>query len=174
MKEELRIIKEFTEYMASNTGDIYSLYDTSKRRRLEPYKLKPFNKGGYGKVELNGMNRHVSRLVLETFCPWKEGQGKLCLHNDGNPGNNHISNLRWGTAKENSEDMVKHGTVVKGEKVYNCKIRVKDVLDIVKRKKAGEYYLVLANEYGVGISTIVDIIKGRTWTHITKGVLNEV
>ncbi len=49
------------------------------------------------------------RLVLVTFvgpCP-PDMEG---CHNDGNPGNNHLDNLRWDTSTANHYDMVKHGT----------------------------------------------------------------
>jgi hypothetical protein len=32
-----------------------------------------------------------------------------CRHLDGNPSNNRPDNLRWGTAKENAADMIRHG-----------------------------------------------------------------
>jgi flavin-dependent thymidylate synthase len=41
--------------------------------------------------------------------PDNEDQVSVC-HNDGNSLNNTLDNLRWGTPKENSEDMVTHGT----------------------------------------------------------------
>lgn len=53
---------------------------------------------------------HVHRLVLEAFrgpCP----EGMECRHIDGNQQNNWLSNLAWGTAKENAEDRVLQGRV---------------------------------------------------------------
>lgn len=41
--------------------------------------------------------------------PDNEDQVSVC-HNDGNSLNNTLDNLRWGTPKENSKDMVTHGT----------------------------------------------------------------
>jgi hypothetical protein len=34
----------------------------------------------------------------------------VCRHLDGNPINNRLENLRWGTHKENKADAIKHGT----------------------------------------------------------------
>lgn len=51
----------------------------------------------------------VHRLVLETFvgpCP----PGMEACHNDGNPANNHVSNLRWDTGSSNMLDKRRHGT----------------------------------------------------------------
>lgn len=51
----------------------------------------------------------VHRLVLEAWvrqCP----TGYECCHNDGDPTNNVVSNLRWDTRKNNALDAVRHGT----------------------------------------------------------------
>lgn len=50
----------------------------------------------------------VHRLVLEAFvgpCP----PGMEGCHNDGNPANNHVSNLRWDTSSANKQDVLRHG-----------------------------------------------------------------
>lgn len=50
----------------------------------------------------------VHRLVLEAFVgPRPPGQHGC--HHDGDPTNNHLSNLRWDTPKSNTADMVRHG-----------------------------------------------------------------
>lgn len=52
----------------------------------------------------------VGRLVLMAFDgPIPEGKPWV-LHWDDNPDNNRLSNLRWGTAQENTLDSVRNGT----------------------------------------------------------------
>jgi hypothetical protein len=58
---------------------------------------------GKGKVFV----RYVHRLVLEAFVGFCPG-GMQCCHGDGNTANNHLSNLRWDTAKANAADKVRH------------------------------------------------------------------
>jgi hypothetical protein len=56
--------------------------------------------------------RYVHRIVLESFvgeCP----PNMVCCHYDGNGANNDITNLRWGTRKENMADKKRHGTAYK-------------------------------------------------------------
>lgn len=51
----------------------------------------------------------VHTLVLTAFvgpCP----DGMECLHRDGDPTNNRVENLRWGTSSQNRLDSVRHGT----------------------------------------------------------------
>lgn len=65
-------------------------------------------------VEKNGhVHRRVHRLVLEAFGRPPEA-GEVCRHLDGNPTNNHISNLAWGSRLENAQDMIQHGRSQKG------------------------------------------------------------
>lgn len=51
----------------------------------------------------------VGALVLTAFvgpCP----PGLECCHNNGNPNDNRVENLRWDTHSENVLDQVRHGT----------------------------------------------------------------
>jgi hypothetical protein len=67
---------------------------------------------GYPRVSLTVsgrvQRRHVHRLVLGVFVgPAPEGH-EGC-HRDGNPENNRLDNLYWGTPSENQYDKVRHG-----------------------------------------------------------------
>lgn len=59
----------------------------------------------------------LHRLVLSAFAgPAPEGfEG---LHGDGDPDNNRLSNLRWGTRSENQFDQVTHGTHANASKTH--------------------------------------------------------
>ena len=70
------------------------------------------DRSGYPRVNLylnKTVRRYgVHRLVLSAFvgpCP----DGMESLHKDGNPGNSHLSNLRYGSSSENTLDIVMHG-----------------------------------------------------------------
>jgi hypothetical protein len=72
--------------------------------------------GGPGRYPTVGLHRNgkrieraVHQLVLVAFrgaCP----EGQVACHNDGNPGNNRLENLRWDTQSNNLRDEVAHGT----------------------------------------------------------------
>lgn len=51
---------------------------------------------------------HIHRLVLFAFVGEPE-VGMECCHNDGDPANNALTNLRWDTPSANSYDTVRHG-----------------------------------------------------------------
>jgi len=51
----------------------------------------------------------IHRLVLTAFSG-PSAEGAEALHGDGNPANNRLDNLTWGTHAENQADQVSHGT----------------------------------------------------------------
>lgn len=58
-------------------------------------------------------------LMLEAFVGPRPIGYQAC-HNDGDPSNNHLSNLRWGTPSENAMDAVIHGRHRNARKTH-CK-----------------------------------------------------
>jgi hypothetical protein len=87
----------------------------------------PPTKAGYPVVNLchdgKQVTVYIHVLVLNTFigeCPL----GMECRHLDGNPMNNQLDNLQWGTSKENGEDRVEHGTSNKGKRIPTWDNRV--------------------------------------------------
>lgn len=125
---------------------------------------------GYSFVCLYDMGRkrrkwRVHILVLTTFvgpCP----DGMVCRHLDGNPSNNHVSNLAWGTPLENSADRITHGTDYRGERVGSSKLKASDAIEIRRRRANGEFLHVLAAEFGVSKYAIYSIAKRLTWNHV--------
>lgn len=109
----------------------------------------------YGKSK----TRLVHQLVLEAFvgpCP----PGHECRHLNGNPADNNLENLEWGTPQENSVDRIVHGNSLRGERHSNHKLSEVEVLKI---KASTDGTSALARRYNVSTSTICDIRKGRTW-----------
>lgn len=83
----------------------------------------PVNSRGYGHVKLarNGKQRHlrIHRLVLAAFigpCP----EGHEGCHIDGDPTNNQLDNLYWGTKQQNMRDKLLHGNNPNANKTH-CK-----------------------------------------------------
>jgi len=83
--------------------------------RIKPSReLRPdVNRKGYHAVKLyrNGKGKAfpIHRLVLISFVGPPHLGMETC-HNNGNPGDNRLSNLRWGTSAENVADQISHGT----------------------------------------------------------------
>lgn len=106
MDEEWKWIKGFeNQYQASNLGRIRSFKSNKNGAILTGNTLKD----GRIRVNLNGKKYLVHRLVLMAFCPELETEENcLVLHKDGNPANNALENLKWGSYKENANDELMH------------------------------------------------------------------
>lgn len=114
------------------------------------------SKGGKAKTYL------VHRLVAAAFlgpCP----EGMQVAHGDGDPTNNHLSNLRYATPAENTGDKVLHGTVLRGSCVGNAKLNEAKVRKI--KRAVGTVYDV-ASEFGISIAQVSRIRNGKRWGHV--------
>lgn len=105
-------------------------------------------------------------LVLEAFvCPMP--YGLETRHRDGNPKNNNLTNLQWGTPKENSEDKKRHGTMPQGELHSRHKLSADDVIKI--RALCGPAR-VIADRFGIGETQVYRIRKFESWKHLHSDV----
>ena len=79
------------------------------------------NKRGHLRVSLSKNGRLyvalVHQIVLEAFVGPRPEKQEV-RHLDGNPENNHLSNLRYGTRSENMYDRVRHGTHYSAKKTH--------------------------------------------------------
>ncbi len=118
--------------------------------------------------------RRVHRMLLETFVEPRP-VGFECRHLDGNKTNNKLENLKWGTPKENSEDMVRHGTSNKG-KTFLYKRGEENPFS---RFKNGEVWLIkkilsktslpqhrIAKMFKTNQTQISQIKRKQIWGHI--------
>ena len=184
MKKEIRPIPDFPKYFISNNGIVYSLQPRSNQP--PPKKMRVLARGkafGYDIVNLmrdkKGHKRFVHRLVLEAFVG-KAPSGYECQHLDGNRSNNNLSNLKWGTRKENQMDRVRHGTSNRGERHPNHKLSKEEVIEIKKLATAynkktrsidkGGNYAEIAKRFGVSKSAVEAIVRGTSWGWLFKEV----
>lgn len=90
-------------------------------RILKPCKAGNSHADGYWRVGLKDNRRerdaYVHELVLEAFVGPRP-DGYTCCHNDGDPFNNHVDNLRWGSRSKNEYDKVFHGTHQQASKTH--------------------------------------------------------
>lgn len=109
------------------------------------------------------------RLVLEAFVGPAPTSRHVVAHWDGDPLNNHYSNLRWATHAENGADKKRHGSH-RGERNSTAKLTPTDVLAIraqypsVRKIRGGVSRL--AEKYGVTPTTIYNAAIGIRWGHI--------
>lgn len=109
------------------------------------------------------ISRRMNRLVLEVFVGPPPTPRHMSLHGDGNSLNNHVSNLRWGTQKENRKDSEVHGTAPFGSVYKHAKLTEEAVREI---RASTEFHRVLAERFGVSMTSISHVKTRATWAHI--------
>lgn len=88
---------------------------TDGRRRTVPARIRKgsVKASGHVKVSLWRDNRettaHVHTLVAEAFIGPRP-EGMYACHNNGDPTDNRVGNIRWGSPSSNSYDKRAHGT----------------------------------------------------------------
>ena len=132
--------------------------------------LKPTIRNGRFFVKLSSKSQTrecaIHRLILETYigpCP----VGMECRHLDGNPQNNNLDNLCWGTRLQNQQDRIKHGTTNCGERNGRSKITEKKVRRIRQMLKIGILSQKrIAQFYQITQMTVSNIKQKRIWKNI--------
>jgi hypothetical protein len=93
------------------------------------------------------------------------------LHRDDDRRGNCLSNLYYGTPKENADDAVRNGKqrpgISLGEKHGSHKLTEIDVIAILAYHAQGKPYRRIANYFGVNEMTVRDVCVGKTWAWFT-------
>ncbi len=156
--EEWRIVLRCRKkYQVSNLGRI--------RNRKTLHIMSPSMSRGYFILNLQGRCRLVHRMVVEAFIG-KFKKGQQTRHLDGNRINNLPENLAIGTAKENCDDTVRHGTRARGEKITCSILRESDIFKIRQMHAVGISNADMCKIYGLSGPAMSHVVCGRTWKHI--------
>jgi hypothetical protein len=152
-------------YEVSSDGRVRSLDRITphgRRRKSQVLSLATIT-GGYQSAELyrNGVGRMraVSVLAAEAFFGPKPNGFDVC-HNDGNPANNALSNLRYDTRASNQADRKIHGTHCIGERSPNARLTW-DAVRVIRA--SDESCELLARRFCVSRKAVWLARKGKTW-----------
>ena len=160
-------IPEFDGYFASSDGYILSKKQ-GHTRVLNPIEgndrhLYVFLYDGQG----NSKKMYVHRLVLMAFVGFPK-DGQECRHLNDIPSDNRIENLVWGTRLENAADKRRNGGLPIGERVKSHKLNEDDIGIIREKYLKGSSSRELANEFNVAHTTILQVVRGERWKHISN------
>jgi hypothetical protein len=124
---------------------------------------------GYGRLSLNKRWSTAHRMSFE-LAYGAIPEGKFILHRCDTPACVRPDHLRLGTPQENTRDMYEKGRAgfagPKGEDNSHAKLTEQEVIAIRQRFARGELIRRLAVEYQVTVSTLSNIVNGRTWKHV--------
>ena len=170
MKTEFKLIEGFPGYRVSKTGIVESclvrrglgrgrgteVVQGDKWRPLKQY-IEP---SGYPVVSLGLGNRTtVARIVLKTLTR-QSTKGEECRHLDGNKLNSNLSNLAWGSSRDNTADQKAIGTLIGGERHGMAKLTNAQV-DEIRKLEGRLTQQKIADMFGVSQCHISDILNGN-------------
>jgi hypothetical protein len=151
-------------YIVSNDGRVFS--DQPWRGTNFRELAQETHKQGYKIVTLSKPRKRmlVHVLVAEAFLP-NRPEGHEVRHLDGNPSNNHVDNLAWGTRQDNIDDSKRHDTFARGSKNGNAILTEDDIVVIRKLIADGCTQVDIADLYGVSKACIASVAT-RSWQHV--------
>jgi hypothetical protein len=125
------------------------------------------DKDGYGQMQISTGNKltkahRVSWMVYKGDIP----KGIKVCHKCDNPPCCNPDHLFLGTTKDNSADMTLKGRSTRGSKNATSKLKDDDIPKIRQLISLGVTLTRIAKDFGVSVSTICEISKGKRWRHI--------
>ena len=154
-------------YVVSDDGRVFST------RTGAPIELsrRVDSAGYYHTVNIRRAGRaaniKVHRLVAAAFLGPSPFPKAHVRHLDGDPLNNHVSNLAWGSASDNMQDMVRHGRTLRGTRSPHAKLtddKVREILAL--RGKMGQKRI--ARQFGVSRTLVKQILAGEGWPGVQR------
>jgi len=155
-----KTIPGFAGYEVSDQGQVRSYRKTDHYHEGQfysiPHLLKPaIDQKGYRRVNLrrNGQtySRKIATLVLLAFVgPLPSGMHGC--HNNSNPGDDCLENLRYDTPRGNARDRLSLSDI--------------QVIEMRERRQSGSSIATLAKLFNVKYEIAMDICRGKTYRAI--------
>ena len=170
---EWRDVVDVPGYQVSACGQVRSvdrlvpcIDGRIKRLRGKTLSLRG-SSAGYWTAQLSrGVQRLVHRLVAEAFIGPSEG--RWVNHKNGNKKDNRVENLEWCSPSDNMRHAVATGLTPKpplkrGVDQHKARLNEEKVRQIRTEYANGAGIARLARQYGVGESTVRNVIQGNSW-----------
>lgn len=166
---EWRPAPNFPDHEVSEYGDVRRVNDG--RGLKAGAVLAGYNQNGYRMYKLcrNGEKVKVfaHRLVCEAWHGAPDPMRPMVAHWDGSKDNNHYSNLRWASCKENLADRVRHGTHPTGSRNGRAVLTEDDVRRIRQEYKGERGQMTkLSKRHGVSLRTVYSIVNNHNWSGV--------
>lgn len=175
LTDNARLISFDDRYCVTKDGRIFSRVSRNHRNKdLRFGEWRPIKPALTGQIRysqyftvafyINGKNKRIKihRLVLEAFIG-PMPKDFVSRHLDGDPFNNHLSNLAYSTKKVNMMDKRKHGTMYCGERHHSAKLQREQVVLIRERLQSGIKIKKIASEFKTTIKSIYHIKHKTAW-----------
>lgn len=163
-KEAWKDIKGFEQmYQISNLGRVKSfVFGTNRNFYNSDAKEMILSPNGQRKNYLH-IGLHKNKRKFMTFKP-KDGYEKLIArHLNDDRRNDHVDNLAWGTAQDNSNDCNRNGKRLVGNNVPQRKLNESDIPVIRNLLEGGMSLSKIGEKFKVSKKLILDIKQEKIW-----------
>jgi hypothetical protein len=154
-------IPDWPGFLVSDRGEIRSphgyLRKPSSSRDGHLYVLHRFG-GTLGRQKKLWIHRAVL-LAFRGPCP----AGMEARHLNGNPADNRVGNLAWGTRWDQRDDDRKNCV----SRVSRAKLSV-DEVEIIRKLKGLRSARAVAKEYSVSHTSVLEIWRNRRWATVPE------
>lgn len=166
---EFKEVPGYPEYRVSKDGQIQSRWrrgnsKTPKSAEWNSLKCRKDEKGYLTVALCDGVSKpktfRLHRIIAITYLGYPP-KNACVRHLDGNPENNMLENLAYGTYAENENDKRRHGTWVL--RCSGATLNLDKANEIRAHYAAGESQKSLAERYSVSRPTITRVINGTIW-----------
>lgn len=149
VKPYRRVLARLAEGIATNSDECLKIdWFKSRPAALVNNKLMPASRAAWTLVH----GDPGDRMVLHTC-----GQGwQGCVN---------LRHLYLGTAKQNSQDSVRHGSIARGER-SGMAVLTEDQVRQMRAEHVPGVMQAAADKYGISRSQYFRIIRRQSWTHI--------
>ena len=131
----------------------------------------PFSRdtNGRGQIKVGGKKVVVSRRVCEEANGPPPTPKHEAAHSCGNGHEGCVTkgHLVWKTPKQNSEDKIRHGTLIRGERCNFAKITESQAREILALK-GKETLRSIAGRFGITQGAVSQIQNGKRWAWIQE------
>lgn len=163
-------------YEISNYGRVKSLSRVAKsswkhQNRVLKERIMKQQTNGLGRPTVDLSNGELSKtlqvalMVARAFLPNTEEKPQV-NHIDGNPANNHVSNLEWATRSEN----MKHAWETGLKKHYTTSLDNNDIKKMRLYRELGCPVIFISDIFNCSQSYVSNILNGR----FKKEVVNDL
>jgi len=162
----MRLIMEIWKTIAEFDG-LYEASSLGRIRRIPVGNIisQHLDDKGYLVVNLHNGKRNLRKvhlLIGKAFHGPKPNPSAMMLHSNDVRTDNRESNLYWGTALQNSADMIRNNHSTKGVISWS-KLDWERVREIRRRVANGEKPYHLLPEYGISNSAMHNIVHHKSW-----------
>jgi hypothetical protein len=113
--------------------------------------------------------RNVHQLMAESFLG-PRADGYEIDHIDGIKTHNLLTNIEYVPKRENLRRRDDLGLGHRGERTGNAVLKNENIPEILQLRSDGWSYARIASRLGVSVVTVFNVVKGKTWSHVSGSI----